>query len=176
MKKTKRRLLSFLIATIMAFATAVPAFADDNRDEGPTINSSRTFYSWEELRNDSSVTIEPESVVSLSGEPYPTTLNLGWESSMIGASRSYSGNTLYCKFNNWDCSYNDGVYGKLTSSVGTKKILGFTIISSQTTQLSQKIHPSFTVTFPNVGSGSRAFSFSMSQGDFMCNDVTLGSY
>ncbi len=174
MKTTKKRLLSFLLATVMAFAMAVPAFADT--DEEPTINSSRTFYSWEELQNDRSVTIEPESVMPLSGEPYSTTLNLDWQSSTVGAVRSYSGNTLYCTFNDWDCSYNEGVYGRLTSQVGTKGILGFSSISTKRTQLSQSIHPTFTVTFPNVGNGSRAFAFSMYRGDFMCNDVILGSY
>lgn len=174
MKKTNRRFLSFLIATVMAFAMAVPAFAAT--DDGPTINSSRTFYAWEELQNDPTVTIEPESAVSLLGETYSTELNIGWEGSAVTETHSYSGNTLYCTFNGWDCSYNEGVFGKLTSQVGTRGILGFSSISTKVTQLSQGLAPNFTVTFDNVGSGKRAFAFAMSRGDFMCNDVVLGSY
>lgn len=176
MKKTTRRLFAFLIATVIAFSVCVPALAASN--EGPTINPSRTFYSWEELQNDPSVTIEQESgaaTFSLLGEPYKTSLNLGWEGSTVGATRYYSGNVLYSTFNGWDSSYNEGAFGTLYSSVGTRGILGFTAIESKETTLSRQLAPNFTLRFTKAGSGSRAFGFSMSGGDFHCDDVILGS-
>lgn len=179
MKKIKRSLLSLVIATAMMFALALPTFAAGVDAKADTL--------WETISHSPTANIAVETPLitpdSVTRSSYSSTVDISRNSNLISQWRNFTGTNYTVSFTSvrWrDPTIADTATanGSLTVKIGKKVFGSFSALKSNEKTLSGRNdvvdRPAFSLSFGNVGSGERAFSFSTSNVAFSSN-VTMSN-